>query len=232
NDIKPWQSRQWCIPTVGPEYVCRMEDLPDLYEEAYDPMRPVICFDEKPCQLIGETRVPIPQKVGKPLRYDCEYERNGTANLFVTVEPAAGQRNIVVTHQRTKQDFAEMMRHIVDNLCPNADKIRIVMDNLNTHKPASLYERFGAEEARRIIRRLEFHYTPKHASWLNMAEIEISVLSRQCLRRRIGDMENLKKEISAWEEERNKKSAKIEWRFTSTKAREKLGRLYPSKSLI
>ena len=209
-----------------------MEDLLDLYEESYDPMRPVICFDEKPYQLIGEKRVPIPREVGKPLRYDCEYERNGTANLFVIVEPAAGRRNIVVTHQRTKQDFAEMMRHIVDDLRPDADKIRIVMDNLNTHKPASLYERFGAEEARRIIRRLEFHYTPKHASWLNMAEIEISVLSGQCIGRRIGDADTLRREISAWQEERNKKSAKIEWCFTNTKAREKLGRLYPSESLL
>ncbi len=209
-----------------------MEDILDLYEESYDPMRPVICFDEKPYQLIGEKRVPIPREVGKPLRYDCEYERNGTANLFVIVEPAACQRNIVVTHQRTKQDFAEMMRHIVDDLCPNADKIRIVMDNLSTHKPASPYERFGAEEARRIIRRLEFHYTPKHAGWLNMAETEISVLSGQCIGRRIGDAETLRREISAWQEERNKKSAKTEWRFTNTKAREKLGRLYPSESLL
>ena len=144
------------------------------------------------------------------------------------MQNTTGKRDIVVTEQRTKQDFAEMMRHIVDDLCPNADKIRIVTDNLNTHKPAALYERFEAEEARRIIRRPEFHYTPKHASWLNMAEIEISVLSGQCLRRRIGDMENLKKEISAWAEERNKKSAKIEWRFTNTKDRRTLRRLYPS----
>ena len=209
-----------------------MEDVPDLYEEPCDPMRPVICFDEKPYQLIGETRVPISREVGKPLRYDCEYERNGTANIFMTVEPAAGKRDIVVTEQRTKQDFAEMMRHIADDLCPNADKIRIVTDNLNTHKPAAPYERFEAEEARRILRRLEFHYTPKHAGWLSMAETEISVLSGQCIGRRIGDAETLRREISAWQEERNKKSAKTEWRFTNTKARGELGRLYPSESLI
>jgi transposase len=208
-----------------------MEDVPDLYEESYDPMRPVICFDEKPYQLIGETRERIPREVGKPERYDYHYERNGTVNLFIIVEPAAGRRDIVVTERRTKQDFAEMMRRIVDEFCQDSDNIRIVMDNLNTHNPASLYERFEAEEARRILRRLEFHYTPKHASWLNMAEIEISVLSKQCIGRRIGDADTLKREISAWQEERNKKSAKIEWRFTNTKAREKLGRLYPSKSL-
>ncbi len=228
NDIKPWQKKQWCIPEVGPEYVCRMEDVLDLYEEPYDAAYPCVCFDEKLFQLIGETRVPLPPEVGKPRRYDYEYERNGTANLFIILEPAAGRRRIVVTKRRTKEDFAEIMRHMADDIYPDADKIRIVMDNLNTHNPSSLYEKFRPEEARRILRRLEFHYTPKHASWLNMAEIEISVLSDQCLDRRIGDTETLKKEISAWEKERNEKSAKVIWRFTNTDARVKLKRLYPS----
>lgn len=205
-----------------------MEDVLDLYEEPYDAAYPCVCFDEKPYQLIGETRIPLPPESGKPLRYDYEYERNGTANLFIILEPAAGQRHIVVTQRRTKKDFAEMMRYIADDLYPDADKIRIVMDNLNTHNPSSLYERFAPEDARRILRRLEFHYTPKHASWLNMAEIEISVLSGQCIGRRIGDTETLKKEISAWEKERNDKSAKVIWRFTNTEARSRLERLYPS----
>jgi hypothetical protein len=170
-----------------------MEDVPDLYEEAYDPMYPCICFDEKPYQLIGETRVPLPPKPGRPLRYDYEYERNGTANIFITAEPAAGQRHIVVTGRRTKDDFPETMRYIADVLYPDAARICIVMDNLNTHNPSSLYEKFRPEEARRILRRPEFHYMPKHAGRLNMAEIEISVLSGQCIGRRIGDMETLKK---------------------------------------
>jgi len=205
-----------------------MEDVLDLYEEPYDAAYPCICFDEKPYQLIGETRIPLPPEPGKPLRYDYGYQRNGTANLFIILEPAAGQRHIVVTQRRTKEDFAGMMRLIADELYPDAIKIRIVMDNLNTHNPSSLYERFEPEEARRILRRLEFHYTPKHASWLNMAEIEISVLSGQCIGRRIGDTETLKKEISAWEKERNKQSAKVIWRFTNTEARVRLERLYPS----
>ncbi len=205
-----------------------MEDVLDLYEEPYDAAYPCVCFDEKLFQLIGETRVPLPPEVGKPRRYDYEYERNGTANLFIILEPAARRRRIVVTKRRTKEDFAEIMRHMADDIYPDADKIRIVMDNLNTHNPSSLYEKFRPEEARRILRRLEFHYTPKHASWLNMAEIEISVLSDQCLDRRIGDTETLKKEISAWEKERNEKSAKVIWRFTNTDARVKLKRLYPS----
>jgi len=205
-----------------------MEDVLDLYEEEYDPAYPCVCFDEKPYQLIGETRISLPPGKGKPLRYDYEYERKGTANLFIILEPAAGRRHIVVTQRRTKEDFAETMRHIADDLYPDADKIRIVLDNLNTHKPSSLYEKFRPEEARRILRRLEFHYTPKHASWLNMAEIEISVLSGQCIGRRIGDMEILKKEIAAWEKERNKKSVKVIWRFTNTEARVRLKRLYPS----
>ncbi len=228
SDIKPWQKKQWCIPTVGAEYVLHMEDVPDLYEEPYNPAYPCVCFDEKLYQLIGETKVPIPAAPGRPLRYDYEYERNGTANLFIIFEPAAGQRRIVVTQRRTKADFADMMKLPADELYPDAEKIRIVMDNLNTHNQYSLYERFEPEEARRILRRLEFHYTPKHASWLNMAEMEISVLSGQCIGRRIADEETLKRELSAWEKERNEKSAKVRWRFTNADARVKLRCLYPS----
>lgn len=226
--MKPWQKKQWCIPTVSPEYVCRMEDILDLYEEAYDPKNPCVCFDEKSYQLIGERKIPRPASPGKPLLYDYEYERNGTANLFIISEPAAGYRHIIVTQQRTKKDFADMMKLLADEIYPDADKIRVVMDNLNTHTTSSLYEFFAPEEARRLVRRLDFHYTPKHASWLNMAEIEISVLSGQCLKRRIADEETLKREISAWEKERNGKSAKIIWRFTNTDARVRLKRLYPS----
>ena len=228
SEIRPWQKKQWCIPTISPEYVFRMEDILDLCEEPYNPAFPCICFDEKSYQLIGETAVPLPAAPGRPLRYDYEYERNGTANLFVIFEPAAGQRRIVVTQQRTKADFADMMKLVTDEFCPDAEKIRIVMDNLNTHNQYALYERFEPEEARRILRRLEFHYTPKHASWLNMAEIEISVLSGQCLSRRIADEETLKRELSAWEKERNGKSAKVRWRFTNADARVRLRRLYPS----
>ena len=228
SEIRPWQRKQWCIPTVSPEYVFRMEDILDLYEEPYNPVYPCVCFDEKPYQLIGETIIPIPAIPGRPIRYDYGYERNGTANLFVMFEPAAGRRHIVVTQQRTKMDFADMMKLLADEFCPDAEKIRVVMDNLNTHNPYALYERFEPEEARRILRRLEFHYTPKHASWLNMAEIEISVLSGQCINRRIADTETLEKEISAWEKERNEKSAKVRWYFTNKDARIKLRRLYPS----
>lgn len=228
SEIRPWQKKRWCIPTVSPEYVFRTEDILDLYEEPYNPAFPCICFDEKPYQLVGEKMIPIPAVPGRPMRYDYEYERNGTANLFIIFEPAAGQRHIVVTQRRTKMDFANTMKLLADELCPDAEKIRVVMDNLNTHNPYALYERFEPEEARRILRRLEFHYTPKHASWLNMAEIEISVLCGQCLDRRIADKETLKKEISAWEKERNEKSAKVRWQFKNSDARIKLRRLYPS----
>ena len=227
SEVKPWQRKQWCIPEVGAEYIFHMEDVLELYEEPHNPAFPCVCFDEKLYQLIGETAVPIPAAPGKPLRYDYEYERNGTVNLFIIFEPAAGQRRVVVTQRRTKKDFADMMKLIADELYPDAERIRIVTDNLNTHHGKALYERFKPEEARRILRRLEFRYTPKHASWLNMAEIEISVLSGQCLNRRIADEDTLRREIAAWEKGRNAKSAKVTWRFTNPDARIKLKRLYP-----
>ena len=205
-----------------------MEDILELYEQLYDPQQPVECFDERPYQLVGEVRVPLPMQPGQPLRYDYEYRRKGTCNLFLFFQPLAGWRHVKVTRQRTKQDFAQCMKELVDIHFPKAEVIRVVLDNLNTHTPAALYEVFEPEEARRILRKLEFHYTPKHGSWLDMAEVEFSVLSGQCLNRRIPDVEMLQREIAAWEKERNEKQATVDWRFTATDARVKLKRLYPS----
>ncbi len=202
----------------------------ELYEEPYDPLRPVVCFDEMPVQLVGETRVPQPVAPGKAARYDYEYKRNGTANLFMHFEPKAGRRQVNVTDRRTKLDFAAQMKALTDEYYPEAEKIRVVMDQLNTHGPASLYEAYAPAEARRILRRLEFHHTPKHASWLNQAEIEFSVLSGQCLDRRIPDKETLEGEIGTWEAERNEAKATVDWRFTNEDARTKLNRLYPATS--
>jgi hypothetical protein len=219
---------QWCLPEVNAEFVAAMEDVLELYAEPYDPARPKVNFDEASKQLIAETRQPLPPQPGQPQRYDYEYQRNGTRNLFLFTEPQAGFRHIKVTDQRTMIDFAHQMKWLVDERYPEAELIRVVLDNLNTHKGASLYEAFAPEEARRIIKKLEFHYTPKHGSWLNMAEIELSVLQRQCLNRRIPDEETLIREVAAWEKERNQEQATIDWRFSVTDAREKLKRLYPS----
>jgi transposase len=204
-----------------------MEDLLDLYAEAYDPQRPVICFDERPCPLIAEVRRPIPSAPGQLERYDFEYQRNGVANLFGFFEPLAGNRLMVVTQRRTKVDFAHQMKALVEIYRPDADCIRVVLDNLNTHHPATLYETFSAEEANRILKKLEFHYTPKHASWLNQVEIEFSVLSRQCLERRIATQQELSEEIKLWQDQRNAEKATVNWRFSSPNARVKLKRLYP-----
>ncbi len=205
-----------------------MEDVLDLYAEPYDAQRPVVGFDETNKQLIEEKRQPLAPTARQPERYDYEYQRNGTRNLFMCCEPLAHWRHIAVTTQRTMQDFAHQMKWLVDERYPEAAVIRVVMDNLNTHKPASLYETFAPAEARRILKQLEFHFTPKHGSWLNMAEIELSVLTRQCLARRIPDEATLKREITAYEESRNQANATINWRFTSQDARAKLHRLYPS----
>lgn len=207
-----------------------MEDLLDLYAEDFDPLRPVVCFDELPYQLVAETRLPLPMQPGKPMRYDYEYRRNGTCNLFMFFQPLAGWRHVEVTEQRTKRDFAYQMRDLVDVHFPQAEVIRVVLDNLNTHSPAALYEVFEPQEARRIVRKLEFHYTPKHGSWLNMAEIEISVLDRQCLDRRLAQVPTVRSEVLAWEALRNDQHATVDWRFTTTKARSKMQYLYPSKS--
>jgi hypothetical protein len=207
-----------------------MEDLLDLYAEDFDPLRPMVCFDELPYQLVAETCLPLPLQPGKPLRYDYEYRRNGTCNLFMFFQPLAGWRHVEVTEQRTKRDFAYQMRNLVDVHFPQAKVIRVVLDNLNTHSPAALYEVFEPQEARRIVRKLEFHYTPKHGSWLNMAEIEISVLDRQCLDRRLEEIPIVRSEVQAWDALRNDQHATVDWRFTTTKARSKMQYLYPSQS--
>lgn len=201
----------------------------DLYAEPYDPQRPKVNFDETSKQLIQETRAPLPPQAGQVAKYDYEYARNGTANLFMFVEPQAGWRHVAVTTQRTKQDFAAQMRWLVDERYPQALLIRVTLDNLNTHAPAALYEAFAPAEARRLLKKLEFHYTPKHGSWLNMAEIELSVLQRQCLDRRIPDQPTLITEVAAWEQQRNAQKAMIDWRFSLDDARKKLKRLYPSQ---
>ena len=215
---------------MSADFVACMEDVLDLYAESYDPKRPVVCFDETSKQLVAEMRSPIPAKAGRRERFDYEYKRNGTRNLFLFCQPLAGWRHVAVTERRTMVDFAHQMKWLVDEAYPEAEKIRVVLDNLNTHRPASLYETFEPKEARRIRKRLEFHHTPKHGSWLNMAEIEFSVFSKQCLARRIGDEEMLKREIAALEAERNKAQATIDWRFTTAGARVKLQHLYPSVS--
>ena len=213
---------------MGADFVWRMEDVLDLYAKPYDPQRPVVCFDEQPRQLIAEVRTPVPAAPGRPQRIDYEYRRQGTANLFLTFEPLAGRRHVAVTPQRTAQDFAQQMRTLVDVHYPAAAAVAVVLDNLSTHSPAALYQAFPPAEARRILKRLEFHHTPKHGSWLNMAELEFSVINRQCLGRRIPDQETLRHEIAAWEAERNAARATVQWRFTVTDARTKLHRLYPA----
>jgi hypothetical protein len=186
-----------------------------------------VCFDESPVQLTSETRLPLPVRPGQPARYDSEYQREGTANLFLFVQPLRGWRHVNVTQQRTKRDFAQQMRLLVDQYFPMAERIRLVVDNLNTHTPAALYETFAPVEARRITRKLEFHYTPKHGSWLNMAECELAVLAGQCLDRRVPNIETLRDEIAAWQDQRNQHRAKIDWQFGTDVARVKLKRLYP-----
>lgn len=205
-----------------------MEDVLDLYAEAENPLRPRVCFDECPYQLLSETRRPVPVQPGRAARYDYEYRREGTCNLFVFVQPHVGWRHVKVTERRTKQDFAHCMKDLVDVHFPQAEVIRVVLDQLNTHTPAALYEAFEPDEARRIIRKLEFHHTPKHGSWLNMAEIELSVLSNQCLDRRLPDSETVRGAVNAWQARRNAEQAQIHWRFTAEAARAKLKRLYPS----
>lgn len=205
-----------------------MEDVLDVYKRPYDPKRPQVCLDERPKQLTSETRIPELMLPGKPRRYDYEYRRNGVANLFMIFEPLIGKRHVKVTERRTKKDWAQCVRQLVDEIYPQADRIVLVMDNLNTHKKASLYEAFNPSEAKRIADKLEIHYTPKHGSWLNMAEIEMSVMSRQCLAERMGSKERLENEALAWAKQRNAKDAKVDWRFTTDDARIKLKKLYPS----
>ena len=229
NELKPWLRKEWCIPPeASAEFVYHMEDVLDVYKRPVDALHPIVCFDETPVQLISETRLPWPLRSGQPERYDYEYRREGTANLFMFFSPLHNWRHIKVTDRRTKADWARCMQDLVDLHFPQAERITVVQDQLNTHAPAALYEVLAPAEAKRILDRLEFHYTPKHGSWLNMAEIELSVLGRQCLDRYIPDKPTLNQETFAWETERNDNAATVDWRFTTQDARIKLKRLYPS----
>ena len=205
-----------------------MEDVLEVYHRPYDPRRPVICLDEASKQLIGETRTPLPAAPGQPERFDYEYVRNGTANLFMVTEPLAGWRHVEVTERRTGRDFAQVLRWLADDLLAGADKIVLVMDNLNTHTLASLYQAFPPAEARRLAERFEVHHTPKHGSWLNIAEIELSVLGRQCLAQRIESQEALDRQVAAWQIDRNERCVGVDWQFTAQDARIKLRQLYPA----
>ncbi len=229
NRLKPWLKQMWCIPPkANAAFVAQMEDVLAVYRRPYDPRRPQVCMDELSKQLLRDATPPLPMVAGRPPCMDYEYVRGGTANLFLLCEPLRGWRQVTVTARRTKIDWAHCIRELVDVHYPDAEKIVLVLDNLNTHTPASLYEAFPPAEARRITERLEIHYTPKHGSWLNMAEIELSVLSGQCLDRRIEDRAMLTEEVDAWNGERNAAEKGIDWRFTTDDARIKLRHLYPS----
>jgi transposase len=217
----------WCLPgKPSAEFVCAMEDVLDVYQRPYDPARPQVCVDETSKQLIGETRTPLPTRPGQPERFDHEYRRNGAANLFMIVEPLSGACQVKITERRTRVDWAHLMRELVNVHYPQAEAIVLVTDNLNTHDKASLYEAFAPEEAKRVADKLEIHYTPKHGSWLDMAELQLSALCRQCLDRRIPDRAILEREVAAWL--RDHQSKPIHWRFTTKDARIKLKKLYPS----
>jgi len=221
--------KTWCLPPkADAEFVWHMEDVLGVYQLPYDPAYPVVCLDEASKQLIGEVAIPVPAAPGRPARIDSEYERQGTCNLFVMCEPLRGWRHVKVTERRTRLDWAACIKELVDVHYPAATKIRLVLDNLNTHSGASLYEAFAPEEAKRLLDRLEIHPTPKHGSWLDMAETEISILNRQCLDRRIADAGEIRREVTAWEEDRNERGCRIHWTFTIAAARVKLKRIYPS----
>src|SRR5664279_5767568 len=229
NDLKPHLQKQWVIPPDGnAAFVAAMEDVLEVYQRPHDPARPVVCLDEASKQLVAETRVPIAAKSGQVARHDYEYERNGTANLFMMFAPLEGWRHVEVTDRHTAVDYAQILKDLSDSHFSNVEKIVLVQDNLNTHKPASLYEAFPPAEARRLVERFEWHYTPKHGSWLDMAESELSVLSRQCLDRRISNRTTLIEEVAAWQHRRNNNHAKADWQFTTANARVKLKRLYPA----
>lgn len=228
NALQPHRSKYWKIPPEGSAaFVAHMEDILAVYHLPYDPEYPVVCMDESCKQMIGEVHDPIPCKPGQPARIDDEYVRNGVAEIFMEGEPLAGTRHVAVTERRTKKDWAMQIKQMLEERYPTAIKVRLVMDNLNTHGIASLYETFPPEEARRLAERLDIHYTPKHGSWLNMAEIELSVLKGQCLERRIPDMATMQAEVAAWAKDRNNGTRKINWQFTTADARIKLKRLYP-----
>lgn len=229
NELKPWIKKQWCIPTqADAEFVYHMEDVLEVYTRPYDPRHPQVCMDEVNTQLLAETRDPLPMEPGKPKREDYEYERQGVCNVFLACESLAGKRYTMVAAQRTKQEWAEFIRRLSDEYYPHAERIVLVMDNLNTHTLASLYEVFSVAEARRLCQRFEVHYTPKHASWLNMAEIELSALDRQCLSQRFASLDIAAQQVAAWTARRNRASVTIQWRFTAEDASIKLKHLYPS----
>jgi len=218
----------WCIPPrANAEFVCAMENVLEAYHQPYDPKRPLVCMDETNKQLVRETRIPIGPRPGQPERFDYEYERNGTANIFMFCEPLRGWRHVDVTHRRTRVDFALEIKQLLEVHYPEAERVQLVMDNLNTHALSSLYEAFQPAEARALAERLEIVHTPKHGSWLNIAEIELSVLARQSLSHRIPDRSTLQREIAAWESTRNAAETPVDWRFTTADARIKLRRLYP-----
>lgn len=228
NDLKPWQRKMWCIPPEqDAEFVCAMENVLETYKRPYDPKRPVVCFDEKSKQLVAEICEPIPARPGEPERCDYEYVRAGTANVFMMVEPLRGWRKVNVTSRRTKVDFALQIKELVDVHFPQAERITLVLDNLNTHRMSSLYEAFAPEEARRLIDRIEVVHTPKHGSWLNMAECELSSLERQALGARVASESDLRDRVTAWEQHRNTAFRGIDWQFRTSDARIKLRRLYP-----
>lgn len=229
NELKPWLKEQWCIPPKGnAAFVYHMEEVLSVYQRPYDERFPQVCLDELSKQLLKDTREPLPVRPGEVEKQDYEYEREGVCNVFVACEPLAGKRVTKTTQRRTKVDWAEFVRELIEVHYPQAEKIVLVQDNLNTHLPASFYEAFPPEEAWRLAQRLEIHYTPKHGSWLNMAEIELSVLARQCLSERISSIEEVRKQVQAWQDERNRAQVGVNWRFTTADARIKLKRLYPS----
>jgi transposase len=226
--MKPWKKQGWVIPPEGNgDFVAAMEHVLDVYKRPYDPKRPVVCMDETPRQLIKETRTPIPAAAGRLERYDYEYERCGVFTVFMANEPLAGKRMTKVSERKTKSDWAAFIRRL-EGEYPHAEKIALVMDNLSTHKAGSLYEAFSPEEAKRIMDRFEFVYTPKHGSWLNMAEIELNVMISQCLNRRMDSLAQVEKAVSAWQRRRDNLKAKVNWHFTTEDARVKLHRLYPT----
>ncbi|NTW89209.1 MAG: IS630 family transposase [Desulfobulbaceae bacterium] len=228
KEIKPWLKEQWCIPPKeDAAFVCNMEDVLEVYTRPYDPKRPLICMDEMPKQLLADTRAPTLVQAGQPAREDYEYQRNGVTDLFMLFEPLQGKRYVRVTEQRRRVEWAQVMKYLADELYPEAEQIVIVMDNLNTHTPSAFYLVYTPEEARRLIQRFEFHFTPKHGSWLNMAEIELSALARQCLDRRLPDIETVTHEVQAWQDQRNSEVVKVHWQFTTADARIKLKHLYP-----
>jgi len=231
QSVKPWRKKMWCIPRVDTEYVARMEDVLDLYTQPANLRHPVVCFDETPVQLIGESRQPWPAKPGRLRRVDYEYRRDGTANLFVFLDAQQPWRHVKVTERKTALDFAQCMHDLAMFHYRQAETIRVVLDNYAAHKPSALYEAYEPVVAREILRRLEFHFVPKHASWLSMVEIEIGVLVNQCLNRRIPNRDMLISEIARWEQRRNDEGARINWMFDITRARQKLGRVYPTHLL-